>query len=62
MANSTASGVIPPANVVAAPIYSAVATAGAMCVTDWKSTSGKPMALRSSCVESTPGDCDAVVT
>ncbi len=48
IANSTASGVIPPANEVAAPIDSAVATAGAMWVIDWNSTSGSPMASRSS--------------
>ena len=48
IAKSTASGVIPPANDVAAPIDSAVATAGAMWVIDWNSTSGKPMASRSS--------------
>ncbi len=47
IANSTASGVIPPANDVAAPIDSAVATAGAMWVIDWNSTSGSPMASRS---------------
>ena len=48
IANSTASGVIPPANDVAAPIDSAVATAGAMWVIDWNSTSGSPIASRSS--------------
>jgi hypothetical protein len=38
IARSTASGVIPPANDVAAPIESAVATAGAMCVMDWNTS------------------------
>ena len=51
MANTTASGVMPPANEVAAPMERAVATAGAMCVIDWNSTSGRPMALRAR-----PGD------
>ena len=46
IANRTASGVMPPANEVAAPIESAVATAGAMCVIDWNRTSGRPIALR----------------
>ena len=46
IANSSASGVIPPANAVAAPIEMAVATAGAMCVIDWNRTSVRPMALR----------------
>ncbi len=48
IANSTASGVIPPAKVVAAPIDRAVATAGAMWVIDWNRTSGSPIASRSS--------------
>src|SRR6478752_9666107 len=47
-ARTTASGVFPPANRVAAPIERAVATAGAMCVIDWKRTSVRPIAPRSS--------------
>src|SRR6476661_1185604 len=47
-ARTTASGVFPPANSVAAPIERAVATAGAMCVIDWKRTSVRPIAPRSS--------------
>ncbi len=48
IANSTASGVMPPANEVAAPIDRAVATAGAMWVIDWNRTSGRPIASRAS--------------
>ncbi len=63
MAKSTASGVSLPAKPVAAPIDSAVATAGAMWVIDWKSTSGRPMALPSSCCdEVAPGLCATAVT
>ena len=58
IAKSTASGVMPPANDVAAPIESAVATAGAMWVMDWNSTSGNPMALRSS--DGVPPETSAV--
>ena len=46
-ANSTASGVSPSAYVVANPIDRATATAGAMNVMDWNSTSVRPIALRS---------------
>src|SRR4029450_10455523 len=45
--NSPASGVIPPANEVAAPIDRAVATAGAVWVIDWHRTLGSPIAPRS---------------
>ena len=51
IANTTASGVMPPAKLVAAPMDSAVATAGAMWVIDWNSTSGRPIAFRAR-----PGD------
>ena len=47
IANTTASGVMPPANAVAAPMDRAVATAGAMCVIDWNRSSVSPIALRS---------------
>src|SRR5438132_14232482 len=46
-ASTTARGVLPPANSVAAPSDRAVATAGAMWVIDWNRTSVSPMALRS---------------
>ena len=46
-ASRTASGVIPRASVVANPIDRATATAGAMNVIDWNSTSVRPIALRS---------------
>src|SRR6185503_9003849 len=45
-ANRTASGVMPPANVVANPIDRAAATAGAMNVIDWNRTSVRPTAPR----------------
>ena len=57
MAKSTASGVMPPANVVAAPIDRAVATAGAMCVIDWNSTSGRPIALCARVGDAVSVDC-----
>ena len=47
-ARTTASGVLPPANSVAAPSDRAVATAGAMWVMDWNRTSVSPIAPRSS--------------
>ena len=47
IANTTASGVIPPAKAVAAPIERAVATAGAMWVMAWNSSSVIPIASRS---------------
>ena len=46
IANRTASGVMAPANAVAAPMERAVATAGAMCVIDWNRSSVSPIALR----------------
>jgi hypothetical protein len=46
-ARTTASGVLPPANNVAAPRERAVATAGAMWVIDWNRTSVSPIAFRS---------------
>ncbi len=46
-ANTTARGVSPSAYVVANPIDRATATAGAMNVIDWNSTSVRPIALRS---------------
>src|SRR5947207_2216558 len=46
-ARTTANGVLPPANSVAAPSDRAVATAGAMWVMDWNSTSVSPIAFRS---------------
>ena len=61
IANTTASGVMAPANAVAAPIDSAVATAGAMCVIDWNSTSGRPIALRAR-VGDAVSDCWMAVT
>ena len=51
IANTSESGVIPPANAVAAPIEIAVATAGAMWVIDWNRTSVRPIAL-----DARPGD------
>ncbi len=47
IAKTTASGVMPPAKAVAAPMDRAVATAGAMWVMDWNSSSVSPIALRS---------------
>ena len=61
MANTTASGVSLPAKPVAAPIESAVATAGAMCVIDWKRTSGRPMASRLSALPPSAGTVVAVM-
>ena len=46
-ARTTASGVLPPAKSVAAPMDRAVATAGAMWVMDWNRTSVSPIAFRS---------------
>src|SRR6188508_3883263 len=61
IANTTASGVMPPANAVAAPIERAVATAGAMCVIDWNRSSGRPIALRAR-VGDAVSDCWMAVT
>ena len=47
---STARGNAPPANGIAAPRLNATAEAGAMVVTDWKSTPGSPIAFRRSVV------------
>src|SRR6188472_1263050 len=62
MAKTTASGVMPPANAVAAPIDNAVATAGAMWVIDWNRTSGRPIALRASVGDEPSLGCGLAVT